>query len=122
MSDDDMIRRGDAIKALHKWLAKSHVENEINALPAVAPSVRVKPLVWKRSVSIGEVWEADSIFGEYICGVDNGGISYGGGVPAATEWKDYQSLKDAKAAAQADYEARILAALDVTPAPDVAAV
>lgn len=72
---------------------------------------RVKPLVWERSASFGEVYEAKTIFGEYLCGIDNEGIAYGGGAPNANEWVDYDSVADAKAAAQSDYESRVMSVL-----------
>lgn len=73
---------------------------------------KVKALVWERSVSLGEVYEASSVFGEYICGVDNEDIAYGSPDPNPKRWLDYRNIDEAKAAAQADYEARVLACLE----------
>jgi len=93
---------------------------EYRALPkphpgavAYAPEgagVRVKPLVWS-----SEPWLQDnnsdasalSSFGRYY--VQNGAYYWGPGVIIST---GYAHIAAAKAAAQADYEARIMAALE----------
>ncbi len=50
-NDNDLIRRGDAILQATRWV-RGFVEADtvgkaIAALPAVAPAVTVKPLVWE---------------------------------------------------------------------------
>lgn len=83
-------------------------------------AVKVKPLVWKDTGPSfsGERLSAQTIFGvEYVCLWDDRSISWS--VFIWGEWKDCGDdggLEKAKAAAQADYERRILSALD--PAPD----
>ena len=79
------------------------------ALPAVA--VGVKPLVW-RGNGKGRVC-ADTPFGAYEIGHGRYGMRLRHGGSCMQD--DLQGIEAAKAAAQADYEARILAAL--TPAP-----
>ena len=137
MSDQDVIRRGDlkaAIAKIHrrklihdpgyqstlcvredgKWLGASDVEAAIAALPAVQPAVKVgvKALTWVDRQGDGLVFDT----------VEQAmpGRSY---TVLKTQdcwnfWADeFDTLEAAKAAAQADYEARILAALEVQPAP-----
>tara|TARA_X000001316_G_scaffold12129_2_gene5696 strand:- start:704 stop:1150 length:447 start_codon:yes stop_codon:yes gene_type:complete len=80
---------------------------------------RVKPLVWED----GKFWSgsvretAESVFGTYeVLRWVQG--DFGGSIPANdpddtnTEFGGASSLDDAKAAAQADYEARVLACLE----------
>lgn len=84
-------------RAISAWNAR--------AIPA-APIVKVKALVWKRKPLA--LFEMAGREGEY-CAFDDGTLcAYGS--PTL-----HGSLSAAKAAAQADYEARILAALEVTP-------
>lgn len=116
MSDNDLIRRGDALEAA--WEADSlelsthgakKIEARINTIPAVQPTV--KPLVW-RSNGKGRVC-ADTPFGLYE--VEHGRygmrLLHGGSFMQ----DDLQGIEAAKAAAQADYEARILSVLDMQP-------
>ena len=122
---DDLIRRGDAKDAA--WEADSlelsthgagKIEARINAIPAAQPTV--KPLVW------GEDRDADSEdFGAFVARsptvhlryivrkVYGGGWKLTGSVPFGQPTID--TLEAAKAAAQADYEARILSVLDMQP-------
>lgn len=78
--------------------------------------VRVKALVWERD-SLGWGWWADSILGSYrvfngsrwrLCGCGD------------TQGTDAGNEDAAKGAAQADYETRILAALEPQDAPAMA--
>lgn len=125
MSDNDLIRRGDALDAA--WEADSlelsthgagKIEARINAIPAVQPTV--KPLVWE-SHPMG--WIAGAMFGPaYIIDVRiKGRVMFIKGMNPPPQFDD---LEAAKAAAQADYDARILSALDMQPtvSPDVAAL
>lgn len=100
----------------------------ISALQAEKEALReqvvtVKPLEWEdtsRSFS-GERLSAQTIFGvEYVCLWDDRSISWS--VFIWGEWKgcgDAGGLEKAKAAAQADYERRILAALDTVSVAQV---
>jgi hypothetical protein len=135
--DDEPIRRGDAMKAAlevmnwHRgesdidfgaYAACGDVHQAIAALPAVQPVVTVKPLVWddfegraakaqawKRANYLITWWKSRGQF-EVVA-------SYPGYQGEAIGAGFYPTIEAAKAAAQADYAARILAALDVQPAP-----
>lgn len=118
MSDDDLIRRGDALAIVvrdrvptnrtgseFRVVSTQDMLKAIAALPAV--TVGVKPLVWEAGER--DQRRADSILGEF-CVMFFGGRWFYQGEPR-------KGMLDAQAAAQADYEARILAALGVTPTP-----
>ena len=78
-------------------------------LAAPASEVRVKPLEW-RDTSYGDCF-ADSHVGRYqACAVHGGWLWYLSPNPKGA----LQSRDEAKAAAQADYEARILSCLEPT--------
>ncbi len=135
--DDEMIRRGDALDALVSAMNDSYISayfqnkadfHAIRTLPAVAP--RVKALEWVERYGNGVIkLKAESPFGAYhidahhepcakredvrvtkalyiLAGREMNGALYHG---------REETLEAAQAAAQADYEARILAALDLTP-------
>ena len=79
-----------------------------------AAGLRVKPLEWEKvhdAMPGMTVYTADSPFGHYNTGVDLAGIPYWTHVPTEVG-EDCSGIEAAKAAAQADYEARILAALE----------
>ena len=114
MSDSDLIRRGDVRELLQQCgLMGTHQSDPLavmfNEITAVQPSV--KPLVW-RSNGKGHVC-ADTPFGLYE--VEHGRygmrLLHGGSFMQ----DDLQGIEAAKAAAQADYEARILSVLDMQP-------
>lgn len=126
----DMIRREDALAALaryraHTWAASRDVSVQdpiaaIAALPAV--TVGVRKLVWEEPcTSNNHVHIARSIFGDYYIYIDFG--QHIAWLEAHT--KPYEnaigevvgSVYAAQALAQADYEARILAALEPVAAP-----
>lgn len=118
MDDDDMIRRGDASSIILLGGSPVGMLERLNALPAVsAPvAVRVKALPWRGELS----WEwkaAQTSIGEYlVMDCDCGGTSLK--LDHREVWHSETKDEDAgKAAAQADYAARIMAAID---APDVA--
>lgn len=105
MCDDDLIRRGDALNSCRASQHRYEAYDAIDALPAV--TVRVKLLVWR------EVNDGNHKKGECFC--TRSPVSF---APIAAHkkhdgwWlnidcKTYPSLDAAKAAAQADYEARI---------------
>jgi hypothetical protein len=88
--------------------------------------VKVKPLVWSGPEGDeGSDHIADTVAGRYlICqSREHGGkfrllLSYASGSNLyQTQLLDGATLAEAKAAAQADYERRILSALETTPAP-----
>lgn len=82
-------------------------------------SVTVKPLQW-REARISDRWRretADSILGQYEA-VEWSDGSFGGSVPSEDRDEPNEeftalSLEAAKATCQADYEQRILSALDL---------
>lgn len=133
MSDDDLIRRGDAMAAVTQTAIRWSVTGEpailvstkaaISALPAVVPGV--KALEWEPSV-IGKPWHsAKSPWGFYYAQWDDETQAWFASLemgeveaPIILSPSDVPSLEAAKAAAQADYEARILAALAPTDAAD----
>jgi hypothetical protein len=136
-ADNEMIRRGDARNAVVRSAGAMDAVARIYDLPAVQPGV--KPLVWENVVAECTRQKAPALGGHYsvvqfdagtdeahyATNIDLGGLAFvfilepdlkfGGRRP-----KRFPTLEAAKAAAQADYEARILAALEVQPAPDVA--
>ena len=117
--DNDLIRRGDALALVGEWESMwNETAKAVLKLPAVAASqpadsvinadscqrVTVKPLVWDGLVCVTEYkyclsyWEKEDEF-----------------VDSYTTMRRHPTLEAAKAAAQADYATRILAALDVQP-------
>jgi hypothetical protein len=140
MSDDDMIRRGDAIAVVpgprHDFAPYQDTVAAIRALPAVQP--KVKPLVWEDAdQGMCTKWRAAAFQGHYelvtLKNEKGWAVNFSWGRPLSywfiqgddddfgpTGPKMFPDLEAAKAAAQADYEARILAALE--PQPDAAAI
>ena len=99
--------------------AHAQMEEAASMLRAMKGRVRVKPLEWR---SIGRDRVAKTMIGEYVVSLDVfqvGGTAYlwvAGQVDGDDHHSEHKNMQAAKAAAQADYAARILAALD--PAPD----
>jgi len=97
------------------------VINEVTRLRSMTNGARVKRLEWHNF----DAWThwAEGTCGTYHVEERNGywqvELRVGGLVHGVTQTDDTTpaDLDAAKAAAQADYEARILAALDLTPAP-----
>jgi hypothetical protein len=124
MSDNDLIRRGDALKALD-WgdIYGRNAQDAIAALPAV--TVGVRPLVWE-NFDAWEYWARSPVGTYYVRernGVWKAVLDAKAGMTIVYEYttdgltpEDYQA---AKTAAQADYTARILAALTTAPAPKI---
>ena len=138
--ENDLIRRGDALAALEKaFLGAGNVgartREAIADIPTVAASqpsdpvvkadccqrVMVKPLVWGEDTDYssetygGITARPMQGFRYYIKRVYGGVWKLSGSVPFGQP--DYPTIEAAKAAAQADYEARILAAIDTQPDP-----
>ncbi len=111
MSNNDMIRRGDALRiSANRALSSKDATAAIAALPAA--TVRVKPLAWDNDepscVSLCP-------FGEYVVqdeDVDGWGLWTPDQIDGDDAFAFYTSHEAAKAAAQADYEARIRSALE----------
>lgn len=111
---DDVICIGDAALAASSAAPDCHQPDLVTAA-----QVRIKPLVWNSDNEARGIGCTYTVWGEAggykvsVNGMGPGGIIYG------AYRQVYRTVGDAKAAAQADYEARILAALDLTPAPAV---
>lgn len=128
MSDEDMIRRGDVLAKIH-WLsdadwtvperrAAAAITNALRAIPAA--HVTVKPLEWLE-IRTGQYFEARVISILYSVRLGSDGVVRWQAGHMGT-WHEVNSVKAAKAAAQADYDARIRSALTAQPSPDVAAL
>lgn len=118
MSDDDLIRRGDVLKLLADGCYDPGIVRSIAALTTV--TVGVKPLVWEGeghwSVGDNEGWleEANTPFG-WGYAIEFGDNDTGPWIVSSTfaeTLTGFEYPDAAKAAAQADYEARILASLE----------
>lgn len=113
MSDNDLIRRGDALYAIAGWGIPS---TAIAALPAV--TVGVRPLVWDRYGNAQGygckymIYEVGTGWNAVLYPSDAANYQIATGVPEV----------EAVAACGNDHRARLLAALDLTPAPDAQAV
>lgn len=123
MSKQDILLRDNVLKCIETALNNAtgdlyDVYSAIRALPAVTPAVKVKPLVWTQVAS--SVYDAPAggyrIFHHGPDGAVGPCNIYGPDGFFALR----SNLEAAKAAAQADYEAHILSAVDVTPAPTLA--
>lgn len=144
MSDEDMVRRGDVLKTIealeiarcascgnprnnhpfrHQFVTESALDMKaaIDAIPSV--QVGVKPLEWIKHPS-KDIWRATVGLGVYKAfGITSPSWDF-------DSWSDAKdkvsqsapTIEAAKAAAQADYEARIRSALTTQPSPDVAAL
>ena len=120
----------DGISADYHPYSKDELVAEIAAairalpLPPAAPAVRVKPLVWMFYHANPETGflpheTAEGFGGSYLIEYrrGQGGGQYDFWMPERVAGKHFDTLEAAKAAAQADYEARILSALEPQPAP-----
>lgn len=142
-NDNDLIRRGDAIAILSaaSRTAQKTID-AITALPAALASqpadpvtnagcrqpVKVKPLDWVLATTVydpGEAYEAICPVGVYVVAQDEDSPSLFN-VEYGAEHKTFlkgqpllvnvtRTIEAAKAAAQADYEARVIAALESAP-------
>ena len=124
--DKELIKRDDALECFMGYDRMGDVKDAIAALPAV--TVGVKPLVWESCY--GDEHQrasAQSILGGYQIIPVSGYVNseemefslYTNGVHSKG---NYNTINVAKVAAQADYEARILAALTPTSAIDPAVI
>lgn len=112
------------VAAIDRPIHPDDVERILVAALAAMPGPAVK-LEWVPIIADGRDIEAVTEFGKYTISVDS---SFAGGThylwtPDQHEYDDdhhseHRGMTSARAAAQADYEARIRAAL--TPAPDLA--
>lgn len=107
MSDNDLIQKGDAALAVLQNFTETAQLEAINTLPAVQPTV--KPLEWfeVEKYRYGGKYTSEGYTIRYIEGFFL--LDFAGN--GKTVWR-FPTLEAAKAAAQADYEARILSALE----------
>lgn len=91
------------------WEITEAGEAAIRTLPAQAPAVKVRPLQWLLAEDGDFV--AETSIGDYILGIPHGSWNL---ATSAGSIFSFHTLEAAKAAAQADYEACILAALDLS--------
>jgi hypothetical protein len=64
MTDNEPIRRGDAERAVHKWLSRKHILNEIAAIPALAPQPVTDALAMPEVRALVEA--ADHLLANYL--------------------------------------------------------
>ena len=122
----DMIKRDDALALLNSWTYCCDAEDAVRALPAV--TVGVKPLVWD-GVQGDCFIECETVIGTYALQVSDSLERECDWEWSATYRKHGQreitigqgKFQAAKDITQADYEARILAVLELVAAPDPAA-
>jgi hypothetical protein len=116
----ELIYRDDAISICgNKSLSSKEAANLIRALPAVQPVAKVRALEWRNALNHQQL--ASCEFGYYVVTPPEIGSTWNW-EHSDLPYDGAASSEDAaKAAAQADYEARILSALDAHPAPDLTA-
>lgn len=127
-NDTDMIRRMDAVQACQagpsdEWSratrdgynqAATDIAMNMLRIPAVTPAVIVEPLGWfevERGNNGYGKWNAEGYTVQKIEGLFL--LSFDG--ESRSTWR-FPTPEAAKAAAQSDYEARILSALTIQPA------
>lgn len=121
LRDNDLIRRGDAREILEDEGFMERNLQRLAAIPAVQPTVEqqvagngftIKPLVWRELEKYrhGGKYSADGYTIRYVEGFFI--LDFAGEGKWVWRWT---TIEAAKAAAQADYEARILSALDMQP-------
>lgn len=95
--------------------AVEYIRSDVAQL--AAPAVKVKPLVWVE-IRTGQYFEARVIGILYSVRLGTDAIARWQAGYLGT-WRDAPTIEAAKAAAQADYEARILAAIEAVPVAEV---
>lgn len=128
MSDNDLIRRGDALKTADEELRRYgfsapegrryDMRDAIAALPAV--TVGVRPLVWVEGVSTYPYAMGGRV--RYQLGHGDDGWTVHIGIAGKPIAGPFETAEAAKAAAQADFDAAIRGEVILTPAPDAAAI
>lgn len=111
---EDFAGASDAERS--KWIGLA--DAAIAAIPAV--QVAVKPLEWVE-IREGQYFEARVIGILYSVRLGSDGVVRWQAGHMGT-WHEVNTIESAKAAAQADHEARIRSALTTQPSPDVAAL
>ena len=117
-NDNDLIRRGDAIALFGDSVTGKAIARCIAAIPAAhAPTVKVKPLVWDGCHPSNC---AQTSFGEYVVQDDEDdgwGLYTPRELDGDSPRSQHKSEELAKAAAQSDYPAGIIAEIEVTAEP-----
>lgn len=131
-SDDKLIRLSDAIAALTEVAVRFGITGEpqimilakdaLRTIPAV--QVAVKPLEWEDRDGVSYL-QANCVFGQYQVSWLSEFECWQLYTPKSdSAWRDcftrHSHKEAAKAAAQADYDARIRSALTAQPSPGVA--
>jgi len=125
-NENDLIRRGDAHDAVRNTVSMSDALDAIATITAVAASqpadpvikadscqrVTVKPLVWEHEHMEGWVFARGGVLQYAIMLSVNRVYGVHGEHDGAAQ---FPTIEAAKAAAQADYATRILAAIDMQP-------
>lgn len=125
MITDEMVEAGvkeirkDKHTCFDRWTDHEAIRAILTAAFAAMPGPAVKKLEWVPITSDGRDIEAVTEFGKYTISVDS---SFAGGThylwtPDQREYDDdhhseHRGMTSARAAAQADYEARIMAAIE----------
>lgn len=118
-----MMEEIETAAALSPWVPPEYSMNEIvsdlctfllNDRAPPAPMVKVKPLVWSWPRTVAHTYLAKTSIGEYSITDLGSNWTTDRWVlrPDAGRLSHHSTADSAKAAAQADYEARILAALE----------
>ena len=84
--------------------------------PDAGGGVRVKPLEWVERVGVTGTFDANTSIGHYIASITDDGRGHWFIVGLTTSNYTTANIEAVKAAAQADYERRILSALSTPPA------
>jgi hypothetical protein len=95
--------------------------DRIAALPAAPASVQVKPMVWDDSLKGRWIGTPPTPLGNMAFWIFHDPSGFWRATTAPGKLY-YPTIEAAKAAAQADCAARILAAIDVQPAPDASQI
>jgi hypothetical protein len=93
------------------WNDTKRMRSAISAALAVAPKSRVKALAWRVFCGNSGNSEAVTPFGRYVIQIEDAGWALYPFNEGPMDW-GYSTREAAKAAAQADYERRILSALE----------
>ena len=128
MTDQDLIRRELVASAIQFHVTDDDdrytVSRAIGALPAVQPVAKVRALEWTER-SDGLQWYGHSPKGLHLSYTVLPEVREDPEGPWVSFlddlWRKFPSIESAKSAAQADYEARIMSALDMQAAPDLTA-
>lgn len=109
---DEAVHAARAVSRGHYINADEHMKASLTAALPFLTGVKVKALEWVEIPSCNGMNTAKTQFGTYTIG-SSLVVRYG----LKSISKPLATLEAAKAAAQADYEARVLSAIEVAPSP-----